>query len=75
MHDNEEPKEPAGWSTFYPKPSTANGECKGVNCPQYTSRCIAYGEPSEDCPLKLSNRELKAIINLIWDIRKEAQND
>ncbi|KKM93620.1 hypothetical protein LCGC14_1206510 [marine sediment metagenome] len=27
-------------------------DCKGVNCPQYTYRCIAYQEPSADCPLK-----------------------
>ena len=26
MHDNEELKEPTDWSTFYPKPSTANRE-------------------------------------------------
>ena len=25
--------------------------CKGINCPFYTYRCIAYQEPSVDCPL------------------------
>ncbi len=25
--------------------------CPGINCPQYTHRCIAYGEPAADCPL------------------------
>ena len=25
--------------------------CKGINCDQYTYRCIAYGEPADNCPL------------------------
>ncbi len=25
--------------------------CKGINCEQYTYRCIAYGEPADNCPL------------------------
>ena len=45
------------------KLANAPTECPGINCPKYTYRCIAYGEPSVDCPLpglkKLDSPELK----------------
>ncbi len=25
--------------------------CGGINCDQYTPRCVAYGEPADNCPL------------------------
>ncbi|KKM99039.1 hypothetical protein LCGC14_1151770 [marine sediment metagenome] len=25
--------------------------CSGINCDQYTHRCIAYGEPADNCPM------------------------
>ena len=28
-------------------------ECKGINCEQYNHRCVAYGEPASDCPLRV----------------------